>query len=161
MQIRAIAINIYDYFLKIPCSILSSFGLFFIAMKLNTFMIEKFGTLLSNASAAFIEEAARFLSIYFVSTAFVFTPILSIGEFFMYINREPNLTASYVAMRVICVGVHLLCFYFQYTLFQKATEKDDTTYYLLAYLVGVLIHLSYNTFFAYFINAVVMTLYLN
>jgi hypothetical protein len=163
MQIYEIAKKFYFYVLETPIAFLGSIGLFFMAFRLNTIMTAKFGSLLTNASAAFIEEGVRFISIYVGgSVAVIFTPLMALMEFFIYINREPHETfiPSFIAMRVICVGIHLLCFYVQSTIFRKGIEKNDNTYFFLAYVSAVLIHLSYNTFFAYFIHAIVKTLYL-
>lgn len=148
--------SFYNIFLEKPYGMLLSFGLFMIVFRLNNLVLVNTDFATTKIIAPFIEEAARFLSIAFGGfTYYFFTPFMALTEFFMYVFRTPNLTHQYITLRVICVGVHFLCFFVQYRWYKKYLETNDFGFAILAYLSGVLVHLSYNTFFTVIVGTVV------
>lgn len=148
--------SFYNIFLAKPYGMLLSFSLFMLVLRANNFILVNADQATTRITAPFIEEAARFLSIVFGGFAYYFfTPFMAFTEFFMYIFRTPNLTHQYITLRLICVGVHFLCFFVQYRWYKKYLTTNDIGYAIIAYLSGVLVHLSYNTFFTGIVGIIV------
>lgn len=96
-----------------------------------------------------IEELSKLLTLFIsVPVAIVYTLYFSIAEFFQYLlifsDDFECILFVLVVGRFMCIGLHLLCLYFQYLGFKKYKQTNKKMYILNGFLAATLLHTMWN-----------------
>lgn len=122
-------------------------GLFRFTYEINSLIkSDTYPLLVKAITSPFTEEILRLISffIYGNVTPFFYTIILAVGEFFLYIFNERNLTPHFVVLRFICMLMHFTCFSIQYYGIKTYRENNDFPLLFCCILMAITFHLYWN-----------------